>query len=171
MITFANKTTLNPQPSIADENKVTAGDMNEIKSVYNTEIGDVSSLNTSASSVVGAINELKNGETYSTSEIVVGTWLNKPLYRKVIEFGSLPNSTAKEVNHNISNIDKIVHQEAIAMESGGTTYSIPHVSAPNMSSGMTMSLRSTHTWVQIYCSANMSSYTGYFILEYTKTTD
>ena len=35
MITFNNKTTLNSQPDIANENKVTASDMNEIKSVYN----------------------------------------------------------------------------------------------------------------------------------------
>lgn len=34
-ITYANKTTLSPQPSIADENKVTADDMNEIKSAVN----------------------------------------------------------------------------------------------------------------------------------------
>ena len=57
MITFSNKTTLNSQPDIANENKVTASDMNEIKSVYNTEIGDVSNLNTTATNVVDAINE------------------------------------------------------------------------------------------------------------------
>lgn len=57
MITFNNKTTLNPQPDIAKENKVTASDMNEIKSVYNTEIGDVSNLITTATNVVDAINE------------------------------------------------------------------------------------------------------------------
>lgn len=34
-ITYTNKVTLNPQPSIADENKVTSGDMNEIKNVVN----------------------------------------------------------------------------------------------------------------------------------------
>lgn len=57
MITFNNKTTLNSQPDIANENKVTASDINEIKSVYNTEIGDVSNLNTTATNVVDAINE------------------------------------------------------------------------------------------------------------------
>lgn len=57
MITFNNKTTLNSQPDIANENKVTASDMNEIKSVYNTEIGDVSNLITTATNVVDAINE------------------------------------------------------------------------------------------------------------------
>ena len=35
-ITYANKVALNPQPSIADENKVTDADMNEIKSVVNS---------------------------------------------------------------------------------------------------------------------------------------
>lgn len=34
-ITYTNKVTLNPQSSVADENKVTSGDMNEIKSVVN----------------------------------------------------------------------------------------------------------------------------------------
>lgn len=34
-ITYTDKTTLNPQPSIAEVNKVTATDMNEIKSVVN----------------------------------------------------------------------------------------------------------------------------------------
>jgi hypothetical protein len=35
-ITYTNKVTLNPQPSIANENKVTDSDMNEIKSSVNT---------------------------------------------------------------------------------------------------------------------------------------
>ena len=35
-ITFADKVALNPQPSIANENKVTDADMNEIKSVVNS---------------------------------------------------------------------------------------------------------------------------------------
>lgn len=162
-ITYSNKVTLNPQPSIADINKVTSDDMNEIKSVVNANDDTATAQGTA----------ITNLQTYSTTEVNTDKkWIdNKPIYRKVIDFGALPNATAKEVNHNISNIDKIVHQEAIAMESSGTTYCIPHVGAPNMGSDMTMSMRSTHTWVQIYCSSNMSSYSGYFILEYTKTTD
>jgi hypothetical protein len=176
-ITYTNKETLNEQPSIADKNKVKAEDMNEIKSVVNTnygEVGNIANLNTTdKSSVVNAINELKGGEIYSTTEVKTNkVWIDgKPVYRKIINFGSLPNATAKLVNHNISNIDKIVHQEFIASDSDGMTYSIPHVGSPNMSNSMTMALRSNKEWVQVYCSANMSSYTGYYILEYTKTTD
>lgn len=70
MITFNNKTTLNSQPDIANENKVTASDMNEIKSVYNNEIGDVSNLITTATNVVDAINEV-NGKIKSAN--ITGT--------------------------------------------------------------------------------------------------
>jgi hypothetical protein len=39
--------------------------------------------------------------TYSTEEQVVGTWINgKPLYRKVVPFGALPNNTYKEIQLN-----------------------------------------------------------------------
>ena len=48
-------------------------------------------------------------EVYSTEEQVVGTWIDgKPIYRKVIDFGALPNSTLKQVPHGISDIDAIV---------------------------------------------------------------
>lgn len=63
-ITYTNKETLNAQPSIADKNKVKADDMNEIKSVVNTnygEVGDITSLTTTnKTSVVNAINEIVN---------------------------------------------------------------------------------------------------------------
>lgn len=176
-ITYTNKETLNSQPSIADKNKVTSDDMNEIKSVVNTnygEVGDITTLTTTnKSSVVSAVNELKSGEIYSTTEVKTNkVWIdNKPIYRKVIDIGTLPNATAKQVNHNISNIDKIIYQYAIACDSNGQTYSIPHAAAPNMGNNMTMSLRSNKEWVQVYCSSNMTSFTGYYILEYTKTTD
>lgn len=45
-ITYADKETLNPQPSIADKNKVTYGDMNEIKSVINNTILSLLGLDT-----------------------------------------------------------------------------------------------------------------------------
>lgn len=63
MITYDNKTTLNPQPSVADVNKVTSGDMNEIKSVVNTnygEVGDITNLTTpDKTSIVNAINSMQ----------------------------------------------------------------------------------------------------------------
>ena len=174
MITFNNKTTLNSQPDIANENKVTASDMNEIKSVYNTEIGDVTLLDTTdKTSVVNAINELKDGEIYSTSEVKTNkVWIdNKPIYRKVINFGALSSSASTlSVSHNI-NYDKIVNLYGICSDSNGTTMHIPHVGTTNMASGISISLRSTSSSIQIYTSGNGSSYNAYIIIEYTKKTD
>lgn len=97
-ITYTNKETLNSQPSIADKNKVKAEDMNEIKSVVNTnygEVGNITNLKTTdKTSVVNAINELKDGEIYSTSEVKTSkVWIDgKPIYRKVLT-GSTPSSS------------------------------------------------------------------------------
>lgn len=44
MITFNNKTTLNSQPDIANENKVTASDMNEIKTAHNDTDNNVNRI-------------------------------------------------------------------------------------------------------------------------------
>lgn len=39
--------------------------------------------------------------TYTTGEQRVGTWINgKPLYRKVVPFGALPNNTYKDITLN-----------------------------------------------------------------------
>lgn len=62
LITYADKQAMGTQPSIPDVNKVMDSDMNEIKTAIN------------------------NSTTYSTTETVVGTWVdNKPLYRLVID--------------------------------------------------------------------------------------
>lgn len=61
-ITYTDKVTLNEQPSISAENKVTDDDMNEIKNVVNTNddnVGDLSNLKTTTkTSIVEAINEI-----------------------------------------------------------------------------------------------------------------
>jgi hypothetical protein len=46
-ITYNDKTTLNPQPSISNENKVTSDDMNEIKNVVNTNDDNTNANTTS----------------------------------------------------------------------------------------------------------------------------
>lgn len=86
-IGYANKVTLNENTDVADVNKVKADDMNEIKSVVNANAnlqGDLSDLNTAdKSSLVAALNSIN---TYSTTEEVVGKWINdKPIYQKVLQ--------------------------------------------------------------------------------------
>ena len=76
MITYDNKSTLNPQPSVADVNKVKAEDMNEIKSVVNAnygEVGDITTLTTTdKTSVVNAINTLTPTTLYNNDSGTTG---------------------------------------------------------------------------------------------------
>ena len=64
-------------------------------------------LNKIQENAENAINEVDNKTVYSTSETIVGEWLGKPLYRKVININNLPNNTYKAVAHNISNIEYV----------------------------------------------------------------
>lgn len=101
-------------------------------------------------------------QTYSTTETVVGTWLGKPLYRKVIDFGSLPNTENKYVTHNI-NIETPVRCSGIVLN-------------PNTGMKFTMPMPDINIWLDInqVCvrtGSDRSATTGIAIIEYTKTTD
>lgn len=60
-ITYANKTALNPQPSISAENKVTDSDMNEIKSSVNDLYDEVDSIIDSGSNANGNYIKYSDG--------------------------------------------------------------------------------------------------------------
>lgn len=74
MITYEDKVALNENADIADVNKVTAGDMNEIKQVVNeqsTNIGDLSNLTTpNKDNLVGAINSIVESGSSSNGEYI-----------------------------------------------------------------------------------------------------
>ena len=110
-----------------------------------------------------------DANVYSTTETVIGTWLGKPLYRKVIDFGTLPNTTTKSVNHNISNLNKIVSMKGYAYN--GTNFN-PLPSTNVNSLGNQMALYCNATQVIVATGADRSNFTeSYVVLEYTKTTD
>lgn len=92
-ITYDNKVDLQVASNIANINKVTASDMNEIKDVVNgnaNEVGDISTLTTTdKTSVVNAINELEtdkldkesvvNEPSTETDEVYSSNYLNDKL--------------------------------------------------------------------------------------------
>ena len=120
--------------------------------------------------VINNLDIINNNLKFSLDEIVVGEYLNKPLYRKVIEFGNLPNSTAVYKNHGISNIDKIIGIKAIGTD-GNQFYPIPFVPTVNMYNNTALTLRANKTQVGVFASTDFTSHTATIILEYTKTTD
>ena len=111
-----------------------------------------------------------NLEQYSTGEIRIGTWLGKPLYRKVIDCGMLPNATTKTISTGLSNVSAILKLYGTAY-SGGTMLPIPHASAQNLTAAIAAFLTNSYGTLTIQTGSDRSTLKGYIVLEYTKTTD
>lgn len=116
-------------------------------------------------------------ETYSTNEVKTNAlWVdNKPIYRKTIQISSLPNATATNFNHGISNVSSIwVDMSASFIIFGdGSTSPFNYIGGNNSNLNASIELRGvtttkftidTHT-------TNRSSASAFITLCYTKTTD
>lgn len=107
---------------------------------------------------------------YSTEEQVIGEWIDgKPVYQKTVDCGTLPNSTNKSVNHNISNIDKIINYNGIAYNNDGLVFHIPNTSTVNIKYGIETYV--DKNIIYIVCGSDRSGYNAIYTLQYTKTTD
>lgn len=118
------------------------------------------------------IENVEIADIYYTSEIKTNKiWIDdKPIYRKIVDIGNLPNNTYKTVEHNIENIDRLVSVSAIVVTSGGYYFNIPFVGTPTIFSNTQIALRANTTHIQVSSTTDTSNYTSYAILEYTKTT-
>ena len=100
----------------------------------------------------------KNFNKYSTTEEVVGTWIDgKPIYRKVVILSSDEGitNTGKVISHGIKYIDCPINCRALGLQ--GSTTDIFWVNEQESTSG------------SFYCAEGFEGKT--FIFEYTKTTD
>lgn len=151
-ITYDNKVALNPQPSVANINKVSDTDMNEIKTCVNDNC------------------------TYSTNEICIGEWIDgKPLYRKVIETTSPLVSTDgtnayKNVSVNVNDIDYLFIEKSLLRE-GNSIYTD---NFSNMAGNLNFRIEANpvNKYVVMYCNnTTWSEKAVKIIINYTKTTD
>lgn len=109
-----------------------------------------------------------SGHTYSTTEQVVGTWIDgKPLYETTINTGALPNSAWSTISHGILDIEKIISMAGYAYRStNGTCIPLPYVGTGEVC------LNASPTAVAIQTTSNRSDFTeSYVTIRYTKTTD
>jgi hypothetical protein len=89
------------------------------------------------------------------------TW---PIYQKIIDFGAGPNATFKDVAHNITNLKadghfKISHAQFVKA-----------ATAPVVLDGAALiGSFPTLTQVRLAATANLTTYTGRAVIEYTKT--
>ena len=117
------------------------------------------------------LNTINENLSYSTTEHKTGKkWIDgKPIYRKVVECGALPNSTSKNVATGIDfTVCNVIKIEGVAKNtSTSNTDTIP-IPFSNV-----VAIGTTKTGdIAISTTENFSIYTiSYVILEYTKTTD
>jgi hypothetical protein len=89
-----------------------------------------------------------------------------PIYSKVIDFGAGPNATAKNVLHGITNLKadghfKIRHAQFVKA-----------ATAPVVMDGAALvGIFPDLTNVRLTSTADLTTYTGRAVIEYTKTTD
>lgn len=89
----------------------------------------------------------------------------RPVYRKVVSFGALPNNTMKEVGHGISTNSDTVFTRiyGVATKPTDTRYYLP---VPNRD----VKLEASYWAVHITTTSTMDAYTKtYIVLEYMKT--
>ena len=116
-------------------------------------------------------NYINTLQAYSLTETRVGTWIDdKPIYRKVISLGLLPNNTTKRVASGISNLEFVTSLCGIAL--AGTYFiTLPDSYPVNVNYNVRLSYDLSTNEIVITAGADRSTYSGYAIIEYTKTTD
>ena len=114
--------------------------------------------------------EVTNPDSYSTSEIKTNKiWIDgKPIYSKVIDLGTLPNGTSKNVAHNISNLGTVIRLSAMTV--GDNRFVIPETrnqTYPEYQVG----LWCNSTNIVIETGTDRTNTSAFAIIEYTKTTE
>ena len=164
-ISYSNKSDVNTS-SVPIANKVSASDMNEIKTVVNDNadlVGDVSNLNTTATTVVGAINEVNTPLNLVTdgNEIKIGYQIDgKDVYAKRFSIPTLVNGTT--IAHGLTNFE-LIDWEAVTYY-GGVWRKLNYP----LSGGGYYVINVDSTNITYYASADLTG-TGKVTLFYIKT--
>ena len=115
-------------------------------------------------------DESANVDLYSTSEVKTNkVWIDgKPIYRKTIDCGNLPEAgVMKSIEHNISNLGKIVNFSGSMFTAIGHQMPFPWPWENNEFNSYFID----STYIYLDTNANRSGYSVIVTLEYTKTTD
>lgn len=143
------------------------------------KVGDTSPIGLVAdydgSVVPDGWEEVTDPNEYSTTEQVVGKWIDgKPLYRKVITGSSTNVDTLFNIDHNISNPEmyRITGDSFIRIGASSFPVNYPSGNTTNLDKRIIYSVMNA-TKIQLYVGSYLQS-SGYeycFVIQYTKTTD
>lgn len=112
---------------------------------------------------------------YSTSEVNTGkTWIDgKPIYRKVIDLGTLPNASTKTIPTGLtfnSTHCILTKLYGIASYNNGISFPLPFSSNNGVEYNVSLNVDNSNN-VAVATAQDRSGMTGYAVLEYIKATD
>lgn len=108
-----------------------------------------------------------NAVNYSTTEQPIGTWIDgKPLYRKVIDLGYLPNATSKSTSTDLIGAFTVVSVRGSAYVAS-SCLPMPHV-ALSAQDNIGISYNAGSNMIVVTTGTNRSTSTGIAIIEYTR---
>ena len=136
---------------------------------------DMQTLESNVSTNTSNIENLQNGNVYSTNEVnTAKTWIDgKPIYRKVVEFGSFPNSGSKTVATGITNLARIISLKYTWYDSSDRAY-FTNVRVDSATVMCKIQFKVNNNLLNVEGTGiDWSSRTsqGVAIIEYTKTTN
>ena len=112
------------------------------------------------------------GEVYSTTERVVGKWIDgKPIYQKTVDCGVGPNTSSKSVSVGIENLDAVVDIKAIGIDNVNHSFAmIPYIN-DNTNPERQLFVSFFNNAINIFGRQyDFSNFNLYVTLQYTKTT-
>lgn len=179
-ITFqVNSASSDGDPAVRCQYKLLISELNNFNTSYNVVTTQLSATVTAGGTfngrwgvvraVIPSMPNVPNLNYYSYEEDTGTTWINgKPIYKKTVDTGTMPNNSRKQVAHNISNLDFIISMSGSAY--GNSTYlPIPYTDTTSANS---LGIYASNTDLILFTSTNMSYLTtSYVTLYYTKTTD
>ena len=116
------------------------------------------------------LNTINENNSYSTEEHPTGKkWIDgKPIYRKVIDCGGMPNASLKNIPNVLSNIDYVISIQGSA-SNGSVILPLPYsTSEASNNDSIQVYIADNKTSLNFICKSNLSSYLGYVTVEYTK---
>lgn len=142
-----------------------------IKKTSQTTASGAQSVNTYSESTENAYscNYSNKLNTYSTDEIRIGTWMGKPLYRKVYYVNAFANNGNVYLDINVENVDTVISANGYAKNSS-------HTETIFLNSSYSNAIYDVIVWeesknkLRLHSTSDRSGYSGYVWIEYTKTT-
>lgn len=137
------------------------------------QLQEIASFIGESITVPQVVSHYDKANVYSTTEQKVGIWIDgKPIYKKTIDCGTMPNTSQKRVPINISNLDRVVWHDATIRGSANKYFGILPWLKEDTSIVDSIYIDETAGMIVLGTKSDRTAFDQtYVTLYYTKTTD